>query len=321
MYGRARALNDALRCTEARQAYDEYAALVGATNPRDAEMARPTPATAAARIIGRGHSLSAASSTSAMKCTSTFSRQLGSSSSSTWTRAGLTRTSRRRPFASSRTSRASHSVSVAGITASPAPWRRKTGARRPASWPCGDAARRALASGVDLREELRRDRGDVPVEEGAQLRARVRGESGETRAGGVLVFPEPQAKRVRARGEVRGGEEVLDVMVDEDERSVRVGRHVRDRSVGTGDRVRREEARDAGEVVVRADGDDERDVGDEARVTGRDERETPREAHPHDADRSADALTKGVSGLADITRRCPLESGSRRARRSRGSAR
>ncbi|MGO8996240.1 MAG: tetratricopeptide repeat protein [Polyangiaceae bacterium] len=40
VYGRARALNDALRCTEARQAYDEYAALVGATNPRDAEMAQ-----------------------------------------------------------------------------------------------------------------------------------------------------------------------------------------------------------------------------------------------------------------------------------------
>jgi tetratricopeptide (TPR) repeat protein len=39
MYGRARALTDALRCTEAKEAFAEYAAFVRATNPHDADMA------------------------------------------------------------------------------------------------------------------------------------------------------------------------------------------------------------------------------------------------------------------------------------------
>jgi tetratricopeptide (TPR) repeat protein len=39
IYGRAQVLADALRCPEAKAAYDEYAAFVGATSPHDAEMA------------------------------------------------------------------------------------------------------------------------------------------------------------------------------------------------------------------------------------------------------------------------------------------
>jgi tetratricopeptide (TPR) repeat protein len=39
VYGQARALNDAVRCSEARAVYEEYADLVRATNPRDAAMA------------------------------------------------------------------------------------------------------------------------------------------------------------------------------------------------------------------------------------------------------------------------------------------
>jgi tetratricopeptide (TPR) repeat protein len=39
VYGRARALANGFRCVGATRAYDEYAALVRATNPRDAELA------------------------------------------------------------------------------------------------------------------------------------------------------------------------------------------------------------------------------------------------------------------------------------------
>lgn len=39
MYGRARALDNARRCTEARKAYDEYAAFVRPVQPKDADMA------------------------------------------------------------------------------------------------------------------------------------------------------------------------------------------------------------------------------------------------------------------------------------------
>jgi tetratricopeptide (TPR) repeat protein len=39
IYGRARALDNAGRCTEAKRAYDEYARLVRSTSPSDAEMA------------------------------------------------------------------------------------------------------------------------------------------------------------------------------------------------------------------------------------------------------------------------------------------
>jgi len=39
IYGRARALANARRCTEARKAYEEYAALVRPTEPKDADMA------------------------------------------------------------------------------------------------------------------------------------------------------------------------------------------------------------------------------------------------------------------------------------------
>lgn len=39
IYGRARALNQAGRCNDARPAYEEYAAFVRSTDPRDAEMA------------------------------------------------------------------------------------------------------------------------------------------------------------------------------------------------------------------------------------------------------------------------------------------
>jgi hypothetical protein len=39
IYGRARALDDAARCPEAKEAYEEYASLVEATDPQGAEMA------------------------------------------------------------------------------------------------------------------------------------------------------------------------------------------------------------------------------------------------------------------------------------------
>lgn len=39
IYGRARALDDAARCPEAKKAYDEYASLVRATDPKGAAMA------------------------------------------------------------------------------------------------------------------------------------------------------------------------------------------------------------------------------------------------------------------------------------------
>jgi tetratricopeptide (TPR) repeat protein len=49
VYGRARALDNAGRCSEAARAYKEYAELVGRTQPRDAEMARTFASTCKGR--------------------------------------------------------------------------------------------------------------------------------------------------------------------------------------------------------------------------------------------------------------------------------
>ncbi len=121
----------------------------------------------------------------------------------------------------------------------------------------------------------------------------------------VRVLPEPEAegllRGVRCGG-VRAREEVLDVIVDEHHGAVWVRGEVEGRSIGARDRVGREEARDAGQVVVRADGDDERDVVGKAGVAGRQEPEPAREAHAHDAHRRPHALAQRVRRFADRVR-------------------
>src|SRR5262249_55515102 len=139
---------------------------------------------------------------------------------------------------------------------------------------------------VDLGQELAAYRRDVGGEELFDFRFRLRREGLRRFARFVAFLPEPQTKRVaRGRG-VFGREKVFDVRVDEDSRAVFVGVRVDHFAVGAFDLVRREKMRDACEIVVRADRDDERDVIGEAWIRSGEERDAAAEARSHETDRA-----------------------------------